>query len=138
MMDDTEANGREINSTARIEEPAVTLPASFETVGNRSEEWKAVAHYIARAVSQSLMTLLQNKVEQSGLAGLPPPMQTGSCNLTGLRRHQFARFCEIMRANPTESPFRAAKKAIADFPGRGGYSQASSLQRYAGKHRRCW
>ena len=138
MMDDTEVKGREVNSTALIEEPAMTLPASVEAVTDQPEGWKEVAHYIAILVSESLRTLLQSNVGQSDFTGLPPPMQTGTCNLTGLRRHQFRRFCEIMRANPTESPFRAAKQAIAEFPGRGGYSRASSLQRYAGKHRKCW
>ena len=69
---------------------------------------------------------------------LPPFMKVEACNLMGLRRRQFERFCEIMLANPTETPFRAAKQVLTELDGRGGYTRASSLQRYAGKHRRYW
>ena len=95
-----------------------------------------LAERIAEKVAERVISALGG-TESAG-TGLPPPMRTETCNLTGLRRRQFGRFCEIMRENPTESPFRAAKTAIAELSGHGGYTRASSLQRYAGKHRKCW
>ena len=114
-----------------------TITGVAETLQGGQDGFETrLADMIAEKVAERVIKALGGTDNEA--MGLPPPMRTGTCNLTGLRRHQFARFCEIMRANPTESPFRAAKQAIAEFPGRGGYSRASSLQRYAGKHRKCW
>ena len=58
--------------------------------------------------------------------------------LTGLRKRQFERFCEYMREHPTEKAHRAAEVVLSELKGRGGYPNATSLQRYASMHRKHW
>lgn len=58
--------------------------------------------------------------------------------LFGCRLAQFRRFCQLMRENPTERPYRAAKRALDEVRGHGGYKSAAALQRYAGNHREYW
>ena len=112
-------------------------PVRGECEDGLDEQSAKLAEWIARAVSERVIEAIQS----GGYAGGPrilPYSRVETCNITGLRRRQFERFCEIMRENPTEAPFRAAKTVLAELGGRGGYSRPSSLQRYAGKHRRYW
>ena len=108
-------------------------PASVrgECEDGLDEQSAKLADWIARAVSERVIEAIQS----GGYVGGPrilPYSKVETCNITGLR------FCEIMRENPTEAPFRAAKAVLAELGGRGGYTRPSSLQRYAGKHRRYW
>ena len=64
--------------------------------------------------------------------------QLPGCRLVGLRLSQFERFCAIMRENPAMKPYHAAQQVLKELAGRGGYSRASSLQRYAIMHKRFW
>jgi hypothetical protein len=120
------------------EQNAVAPEAAREQVEERPDErTMEFADRVARVVAELVLEAIRSG-QYAGGSRLPPFLKIESCNLMGLRRRQFERFCEIMLANPTETPFRAAKQVLTELDGRGGYTRASSLQRYAGKHRRYW
>ena len=135
MINDPVAESPVTDVTGQDEACARPVPSSQLVNSEHLAELKDVAIYIANVVSESLLSALRDNVGQAYLMGLSGGER---CTLTGLRRRQFERFCEIMRKNPTEAPFRAAKAVLAELDGRGGYTRASSLQRYAGKHRKSW
>ena len=60
------------------------------------------------------------------------------CKLEGLRLCQFERFCTIVEEKPFMLPYHAAQQALADLPGEGGFTRASTLQRYASTHQKFW
>lgn len=135
MMNDPVAESPVTDVVGQDESGARGMPSSHLVNSWQPAELKDIAKYIANVVSESLLAALRDNVGQAYLMGLSGGER---CTLTGLRRRQFERFCEIMRENPTEAPFRAAKAVLAELDGRGGYTRASSLQRYAGMHRKSW
>ena len=58
--------------------------------------------------------------------------------LKGVRREQFAKFCEIKKANPSRCIMGCARAAIKSVPGKGGYFSTGDLVRYANRHRSWW
>ena len=121
----------------------MTIDISSETGArgaSRGERRAAFIRDIAAATATLVVEALKPALERAGASdGAFRAYRTReACNLTGLRLRQFERFCEIMKATPTEAPFRAAQAVLGELQGRGGYPCASSLQRYAIKHRRHW
>lgn len=98
--------------------------------------FREVAAASAALVVEALKPVLERGAEADGAIRAYRTREV--CTLTGLRLRQFERFCEVMKATPTASPFRVAQSVIDELPGRGGYPSASSLQRYACQHRRHW
>ena len=135
MINDPVAESPVTDVAGRDEGNERALPSSQSVNAGHLAELKDIAIYIANLVSERMLAALRDNVGQAYLMGLSGGER---CTLTGLRRRQFERFCEIMRENPTEAPFRAAKAVLAELDGRGGYTRASSLQRYAGMHRKSW
>ena len=107
---------------------------------SKEERRAAFIRDVAVATASLVVDALKPVLERAGTSdGAFRAYRTReACNLTGLRLRQFERFCEIMKATPTEAPFRAARAVLDELQGRGGYPCASSLQRYAIKHRRHW
>ena len=121
----------------------MNIDTSIETGArgaSRGERRAAFIRDIAAATATLVVEALKPALERAGASdGAFRAYRTReACNLTGLRLRQFERFCEIMKAKPTEAPFRAAQAVLGELQGRGGYPCASSLQRYAIKHRRHW
>ncbi len=121
----------------------MTIDISSETgaqVASKEGRRAAFIRDVAAATASLVVEALKPVLERAGTSdGAFKAYRTReACNLTGLRLRQFERFCEIMKATPTEAPFRAAQTVLDELPGRGGYPCASSLQRYAIMHRRHW
>ena len=116
----------------------ITPEGGTESERSEAEFVSRIASEVFIKVENSLKPVLERMLAFSSDGAFRAYRTREACNLTGLRLRQFERFCEIMLANPTETPFRAAKQVLTELDGRGGYTRASSLQRYAGKHRRYW
>lgn len=116
-------------SRATYVSAAFAMPGFFDSLGPATFRTIGAPPFFLHTLSNRTVTLR---------AALSIAGEEGLSMKHGLRRRQFERFCEIMRENPTEAPFRAAKAVLAELDGRGGYTRASSLRRYAGKHRKSW
>ncbi len=95
----------------------------------------AFSDRVAAAVTRRLVDTIRNEISALLLAN---GRKIEPCRLAGLRFRQFKRFCAIMGERPNETPYRAAKAAIAELPGYEGYTDPRSLLRYAAKHRLYW
>ena len=102
----------------------------FDATFFDSPEFKAFEDRLVERISSRVIESLGEKITELA--------KDDECTLTGLRRAQFDRFRVLMKEDPTRLPFRAAKQALAELPGRGGYPKPSSLQRYAINHRSLW
>ena len=115
-----------ITPAASAEKAPTGKPLSFE---------ERVAIRIADIVTDRIL----DAFFQASSAGKTLTLhQLPGCRLVGLRLSQFERFCAIMRENPAMKPYHAAQQVLKELAGRGGYSRASSLQRYAIMHKRFW
>ncbi len=116
----------------------ITPQGGIEAERSEAEFVSRIASEVFIKVENSLKPVLERMLAFSSDGAFKAYRTREACNLTGLRLRQFERFCEIMKATPTEAPFRAAQTVLDELPGRGGYPCASSLQRYAIMHRRHW
>ena len=116
----------------------ITPQGGIEAERSEAEFVSRIASEVFIKVENSLKPVLERMLAFSSDGAFKAYRTREACNLTGLRLRQFERFCEIMKAKPTEAPFRAARAVLGELQGRGGYPCASSLQRYAIHHRKHW
>ena len=116
----------------------ITPEGGTESERSEAEFVSRIASEVFVKVESSLKPVLERIIAFNADGAFKAYRTREACNLTGLRLRQFERFCEIMKAKPTEAPFRAARAVLGELQGRGGYPCASSLQRYAIHHRKHW
>ncbi len=105
------------------------------TDGGLTEAEERLANRIADVITKRFVDTIRHEISAAAFA---QGRQFETCQLYGTRLKQFERFCKLMTDNPNMIPHRAAKAAMAEVTGHGGYTDVRALLRYAAKHRRYW
>ncbi len=109
--------------------------AEGSSEGGLTEAEERLANRIADVITKRFVDTIRHEISSAAFA---QGRQFETCQLYGTRLKQFERFCKFMTDNPNMIPHRAAKAAMAEVTGHGGYTDVRALLRYASKHRRYW